>query len=329
MTNWTEVTLPTRQQMIDGLAGQETILAPETQWKYSNLALTLAGETVAAVSGQRYTDYIHKQILGPLGMTSTTVALPENHQSRLAVGYGRRMPDGTRSIRPYVDIDGITPAGNMTSNVEDFARFVSLQFRDGPRRGVQVLKGSTLREMHRIHWLEPSWRRGWGLGFHVWRLGERTLVGHGGSLPGHRTQTYISPAEKIAVLVMTNADDGEPAFYGDQAFQLIAPVIAKAAAPPPKTPRVDPVWQRYVGKYRSVNGDSEVLILNGELTLITPTDLDPRTTMLKLVPDGEHTFRIQGDNGYAALGEMARFELDPDGRVTRLTVGATFTYPLR
>jgi len=328
LTNWADVTFPTRRQMIDGLAEQETILAPETQWKYSNLALTLAGEIVAAVSGQPYAAYIHKQILEPLGMTSTTVTLPEEHKSRLAVGYGRRMPDGTRGIRPYVDIGGVTPAGNLTSNVVDFARFASLQFRDGPRRASQVLKGSTLREMHRLHWLEPSWRRGWGLGFHVWRLGERTLAGHGGSLPGYRTHTYISPLEKIAVLVMTNADDGEPTFYGDQAFQLVAPAIVKATEPA-KITKADPAWQRYVGKYRSARGDSEVLILDGELALVTPTDLDPRVSMLKLIPEGEHRFRMEGENGYAALGEIARFELGSDGKVTRLQIGADYTYPLR
>ena len=329
LTNWTDVKMPSRQQMIDGLSSQETVLPVETQWKYSNLALTLAGEIVQAVSGQPYVDYIHKNILEPLGMTSTTVVLPAEHRPRLATGYGRRMPGDARSLRPYLDTAGVIPAGNITSNVEDFARFASLQFRDGPRRGAQVLRGSTLREMHRVHWMEPSWRRGWGLGFHTWRLGERVLVGHGGSLPGFRTHTYISPADKIAVLVMTNADDGDPQFYGDQAFQLVAPAIAKAAASP-KPAKADPAWARYLGKYRNASGDSQVMVLNDELVLLTPADPYPRPSMLKLIPAGEHTFRIQGDIGYAALGETARFEVGADGKVARLWIGpAAYTLPMK
>ncbi len=323
---WTDYKFPTRQQMIDALPNQETVLPTETQWKYSNLALTLAGEIVQAVSGRPYAEYIHKNILEPLGMTSTTVVLPGDHKARLATGYGRRMPDGTRGTRPSVHTAGIAPSANLSSTVEDFARFASLQFRDGPRRGAQVLKGSTLREMHRVHWLEPNWRRGWGLGFHTWRLGDRVLVGHGGSLPGYRTHTYISPADKIAVLVMTNADDGEPTFYGDQAFQLVAPAILKATTPP-KVTKVDPGWNKYAGKYRNVGGDSQVMILDGELVMVTPTDLDPRPTMLKLIPEGEHAFRIRGENGYAALGELVRFELGADGKVARVKVGENYTYP--
>ena len=53
--------------------------------------------------------------------------------------------------------------GQHGSTVEVLARFAMLQFRDGPS-GVQVLRGSTLREMQRVHWLEPDWQAALGLG---------------------------------------------------------------------------------------------------------------------------------------------------------------------
>jgi len=323
---WTDYQFPTREQIVQTLSSQESVFPPETQWKYSNLALTLAGEIVAAVSGESYAAYIHKHILDPVGMTSTSVILPQEHKIRLATGYGRRMPDGTRKIMPFSDIKGLTPAGNLSSTVEDFARFVSLQFRDGKAGGNQILKGSTLREMHRVHWLQPDWKRGWGLGFHVWRQGERVLIGHGGSLPGYRTQTTLSPEEKIAVMVMTNADDGDPAHYVNQALELVAPAIVKAAAPPAKVKRADTLWEKYAGKYRSVSGvESQVLILNGELVLFSPTTLDPKGSLAKLVPETEHTFRLSGEDGYMALGEPVRFEFGPDGKIARMKIGENYS----
>ena len=73
-----------------------------------------------------------------------------------------------------------------------------------------------------------------------------------------------------------------------------------------------------------------MMILNEELVLVTPTALDPRPTMLKLVPAGEHTFRIQGDYGLAPLGENARFEMGADGKVARLWIGpGEYTLPLK
>jgi D-alanyl-D-alanine carboxypeptidase len=239
---WTDNNFPTREQIIETLPNQETIWAPETKWKYSNLALSVAGELVSAVSGEAYAVYIHQHILEPLGMKSTSIVFPDEHHSRLAVAYGRRMPDGTRAVRPFMDTKGLTPAANLSSTVEDLARFASLQLRQDTSDGHQIVKGSTLREMHCVQWLEPDWKSGQGLGFALERDSERTLMGHGGSLAGYRTQITISPEEKIAVIVLANADDGNPGYYVKQAFNWVAPTIKKATAPSPKVVPVDPDW---------------------------------------------------------------------------------------
>src|SRR5262245_18649059 len=179
---WTEGEFPTPEDLRRGLSRQEAVLASETRWKYSNLALALAGEIVAAASGEGYADYLARHVLLPLGMTSTLVTSPDPKDPRLAVGFGRRLPDGSRARAPFTDSRGITAAANMTTSVEDLARFAMLQFRDGPAGGAQILRGSTLREMHRVHWLDPDWAAGWGLGFRVMRIGQKTFVGHAGAV---------------------------------------------------------------------------------------------------------------------------------------------------
>ncbi|MBC8077003.1 MAG: beta-lactamase family protein, partial [Chloroflexales bacterium] len=77
---WTDGAFPSREQLIAALPDQQAVFAPETRWKYSNLALTLAGEVVQATSGQPYADYMHAHILAPLGMDSTSVALPDEQR---------------------------------------------------------------------------------------------------------------------------------------------------------------------------------------------------------------------------------------------------------
>ena len=162
---WSTAEFPALEEIQDSLPQQETILPTETAWKYSNLAVTLAGEIVSAVSDQDYPAYVKDHILIPLGMDSTFVKTIEPNHPQLAAAYGRRLPDGTRETSPFTDCQGITPAANIATTVEDLAKFAMLQFRDGPAGGAQILKGSTLREMHRVHWLDPSWQEGWGLGF--------------------------------------------------------------------------------------------------------------------------------------------------------------------
>ena len=328
---WVENNFPTIAQIKETLPDQEAAFAPETRWKYSNLALALAGEVVSVVSGVSYDEYVSKNILEPLGMTNTTVTFPEAQRNRLAVGYGRRMPDGKREVRPYMDCKGITPAANLSSTVEDLARYLAFEMGDGKVGGRQVLKNSTLREMQRVHWLRPDWRGGAGIGFAINRTGERTVVGHGGSLAGYRTQISFSPDEKLGVIVLTNADDGNPTFFVNQVFNVLVPALRKAAAPAPRLAQADSEWDKYVGKYRSPWGDSEVLIVNGELVMIDPTADNPMDTMVKLVAQGNNRFKIMTDSqSYGgAVGETVSFELGPDGKVVRMKTGESYILRLK
>ncbi len=319
---WVDRNFPAIDAVRATLPNQSVALAPESKWKYSNLALTLAGEVVAAVAGMPYVDYIQSQILDPLGMSNTFMQITPD-APLLATGYHRRLPDNSRQIGHYTDMKGITPAANMASNVEDLAKFAMLQLRTGPRKGKQILKSSSLREMQRIHWLNPNWQAGRGLGFYVWRVDSYTLAGHGGALEGYRTDFQIIPAEKIGFVVLTNADDGNPLLYMEKLIKWVAPALAKAAKPA-SSGRFDPSWERYFGKYRSIWGDIQVLRYKDKLAVVSPNLPDPLVGITTLVAEGEHTFRIETEENFGSEGELAIFELDESGKVTRLVMGNVY-----
>ncbi len=140
--------------------------------------------------------------------------------------------------------------------------------------------------MHRVQWLNADWTAGRGIGFYVWRLGGRTVVGHGGALLGYRTEIQIVPAEKVADIVMSNADDGQPLTYVEKLFQWLVPAVVAAAQPKAKPAAVQDEWQAYVGRYRNAWGDSQVMLYQGELVMVFPTDPDPLYGMVKFRPQG-------------------------------------------
>ena len=326
---WTHDSFPTRDQVREALPGQETAYPTETRWKYSNLALALAGEIVAAASGQAYEDFVQQRILAPLVMGDTLVRAPHPGDPRLAVGYGRPLPGSGRAVLgSAADFKGITPAANMTSTVGDLAKFAMLQFRDGPAVGHQVLRGSTLREMQRVHWLDPDWKQGWGLGFRVMREHGATWIGHGGWAPGYRAQMLLCPADKTGVIVLSNAHDCDPVRYCDRAFRWVLPAVVARATPDPRPATPDPGWQRYVGRYRDAWSDTQVLVHNGELVIVDPSADDPLETRATLTPVAEHTFRYESDNGFRSRGELAVFEVDDADTVQRLKLDENYTYPV-
>jgi hypothetical protein len=159
------------------------------------------------------------------------------------------------------------------------------------------------------------------------RENDRTLVGHGGRLRGYRTQLQVCPAERIGVIVMINAEDGEPLLVASRAFEWVAPAIVKAVAPPTAY-GLRPGWERYVGKYRSPGADTQVLVLDGGLVLIDPSIPDPTRAITRLRPVAEHTFRMETTDGYANNGELVVFELDSTGRVFRVKIGENYTEPI-
>lgn len=320
--HWTTMEFPTADEVRALMADRQAAFAPSVRWKYSNLAYTVAGMVVEQASGERWADYVTRHILQPLGMDSTTV---DRNVPGLAVGYGRRMPDGTRERFPFVDSRGMAPATGLTSNAVDMAKFVSAQFRAGSRGGDRILSTGSLREMHRVRSLENNWTSGTGVGFGISRVSNRTFIGHGGGYPGYTTQTLIDPETKVGVIVLTNAADGGP---GDVARQLMTTVgtqVARAAAAAGAKPQVvawDPAWARFAGKYRARGSDTYVVLLDKRLVMFagTASNLEGIVT---LEPIGGGAFRFTAPVGGGPVGETVRF-VEQGGRVVRMITGDSF-----
>jgi len=319
-TYWNDMNFPSRAAMLPVLSKMGVALPSETEWKYSNVAVSLAGYVVEAASGEPYADYVSKQVLAPLGMTGTRV-IPPTDMPSLVVPYGRRMQGKPRRIEPFFNGAYMTPASNLASTVDDLAKYLQLQFRTAATAaagGAQIVKGPTLAEMHRVQWLQPDWKSGWGLGWGIGRVDAQTRIGHGGSVPGNRTQVSFAPAEKFGVIVLTNSEDGRPGLYVNQAYAIVAPAIAKAAliAAEAKTPTPDSAWSKYAGVYTWEDEEIHVAVLDGKLTMFDPSEDNPWASKVVLEPvkSGVGVFKQVGGD---ATGETVTFVTDASGKVTR------------
>lgn len=318
---WTgpQYPFPTREEVIAALSRQKTLYPAEKYFQYSNLGLTLAGELVAATSGEPYGAYVKRHVLEPLGLEDTrTEHRDEFRGGRLATGYTGPRRDGSRQPIGRYEVRGIAPAAGFTSTVGDLGRFASWQFRLLAGDATEVLSANTLREMQRVQWMNPDWKVSWGLGFWIWRSGDKTFVGHAGRCPGHSTDLLLQTDEKIAVVFMANASDVATRSWVQRGYEVVAPAIQKAVESQKEVPKPDATLERYCGRYERFTGGERVVVPwdDGLAMLLLPTDNPMGDDLVKLKPSGEHRFRrIRSDK---SLGEEIVFEMAPDGRASRM-----------
>jgi len=326
---------PTREQVIERVSSQQMLYPAETFFQYSNLGLTLAGEVAAAASGLSYDELVRKQILAPLQLASTTPEMPvEQCGKRMAVGYSGLGREGRRLAVPFFTAKGVAPAAGYASTAEDLARLVSWQFRLLERGGTEVLKATTLREMQRVHWADPDLDNTRGLGFQIWRSGDKTFIGHGGSCPGFRSHVLIQRETKVGTVFLSNAQGVNAQMYAQRLYDIVGPVVAaavkqekerekerdKKAAQAEKGPSVpDKSLGAYAGSYSASFSGTETAVVPWEdgLAMLSLPTMDPMAGLVKLKKVGEHTFRrVRKDE---TLGEAVVFEMGTDGRASRYT----------
>ena len=115
--------------------------APNTEYEYSNYGFALLGRIVAKASRTSYKDYVTKQLLKPLGMTSSTLELSEGPASMRATGY-RSDESGQFQEETPLAHGEFGSMGGMWVSARDLAKYVACrvskhqQESTSPRRRV-------------------------------------------------------------------------------------------------------------------------------------------------------------------------------------------------
>ncbi len=312
---WTgpDFPFPSEEQVKSRLGDQKTLYPASKYFQYSNLGLTLLGEIVAEVSGQSFDAYINEHILIPLRMTDTRTKMPESlWRGKLATGYSALKRDGTRGMLNLFQAKGIAPAAGFSSTAQDLARFASWQFRLLENGGEEILRASTLREMHRVHWVDPDWETHWGLGFSVRKVDGRSIVGHGGSCPGYRSTLSLDPLKKQAFVVMINAQGVNPSKYAEGMREIL-----KKAENAKQDDIAEGVQlEDYAGIYDAQpwGGEDAVFPWFGKLAILGLPSADPSSFTILKHTQGDTFRRLRKDD---ELGEEVLFERDESGNVIR------------
>jgi CubicO group peptidase (beta-lactamase class C family) len=172
--------------------------APGTAWHYSSPGFLLIGRIVELASGQPYAEFITERIIGPLGLTATTVG---GRPDALAA---RGHQDG-EPVTPF-DLDTMPGTGDLWSTAADVTRFTAALHAG------QLITDRSLRAMCTPHAPvdddDPGEPRmittGYGYGMFTGIFGGHETFYHPGDNPGFLSFAGWIPDRSASLVILAN-----------------------------------------------------------------------------------------------------------------------------
>ena len=216
---------------------EKPVLPPRTSFIYSDINFIILGELVSRVSGESFDVYCAEHIFEPLRMKDTgfkpsAVLLPRIAPTQYQHGTAGKMLWGEVHDPTAYRMGGVAGHAGLFSTADDLAIFAQMVLDGGSRKGVQILRPLTVKEMT-IPQSPPGKMPLRGLGWNV----DSSLVSVGSF--GHNgftgTGIWIDPVSNTCVIVLTNRvhpnGRGKVEPLRAQVLSLVSEAIRTASRP--------------------------------------------------------------------------------------------------
>ncbi len=303
---------------------------------YSNYGTALAGYIVERLSGQRFADYVEKNIFEPLNMNNSTYRQPPilNSPARIAKPYRYINGSYAEASFEYIMLE---PAGSMSSTALDMANFMIAHLSGGICNGGLILNEETLKEMHKQHFTYDPTLGGMTLGFMEGVFNDKEVLFHGGSTMLYNTGLYLVPEMNTGIFISYS---GGNHLIHSEVFQefmnFYYPAKAEIAGVPGEGSQERA--KKYIGEYqmnrRNVTTDEKIAsILAGGIIRVEVnedgyllvTNCGETNEFIEIEPSVYQNLRVGRTQD--AFGPFNRiiFKTDPLGRIM-LTTDGPMTY---
>ena len=195
------------------LAKQGVALPANAPFGYSNLGVGLLGQALANRAGKPYSDLLHDQVTGPLGMTETAITLSPTMQSRFIQGY-----DEHHNPAHAWDLDALAGAGGIRSTAADMLTYLEAQLHPDhlPASAASHPNAKTLPASIALdHVLHADVGNGMHIALNWFQYDATGSFWHNGGTGGFSSYALFNPAQDFAVIVLSNVSPG-PGTITDQ-----------------------------------------------------------------------------------------------------------------
>ncbi len=295
------------------------LITPNTRMKYSNHGFGLLGLVIEAISGERYGDWVTRNILAPFGLNETRPDAPFDVGVPVARGHSGLLPLGRRVIIPGDNpTHALAPATGFVSTASDLVCFfASLD----PKAEKSLLSPDSRRAMLKRQWRSPhSIDEGYyGLGLCLGSVGGWEWAGHGGGFQSAKTFTAVLPGRALCLSVLTNANDGMGEKWTNGLVHILKTFAENSGA---KT-RTQP-WS---GRWWSFGTAIDLVPFADRVLIASPDQLDPFASPDVIAVTAKDLGVISQSDGYGIHGESARLVRNRNKEVMEVWLGGNRWIP--
>lgn len=187
-------------------------------YAYQNVAFSMIGDVVFAVTGEFFSYQVEKRIFHPLGMHTATYGRDALFSSKSFAHPHIRSGNRWVSVTPKETYYHVPPAAGVNASANDIGQWLLAQLGHRP----DVLPSELLSVLHTPQVATPGelssspWRRerlrtaAYALGWRVYDYAGHNLVFHAGAVQGYRAMLGLLPDKDFGVAIFWNAESAIP-----------------------------------------------------------------------------------------------------------------------
>jgi beta-lactamase class C len=207
--------------LAERLSNAPLACTPSECYGYQNIAFSLIGDMVFAVTGDFYSHQVETKIFNPLGMKGATFGrealMANKNWARPHVYNGKQWVARTPNENYY----HVPPAAGVNANIHDMALWLNAQL--GHRQ--DILDAALLIKTHTPQVNTPGelrasgWRHdrlskaSYALGWRVFTYQGQKMVFHGGAVSGYRSLIAFLPDQDTGIVVLWNSESASPSAF--------------------------------------------------------------------------------------------------------------------
>lgn len=334
----------TREEILHRLRYQRPDTSFRSGYAYTNFGITEAAIAAAKSTGTEWEALMEEKLYKPLGMSSTSSRYAD-FVARPNKALGHVLVDGKWVQKYKRDPDTESPAGGVSSSVNDLAMWLRLQMAEGKFDGKEIVAKGPLAETHLpmmmtgvspLNGLPQFYGLGWNVSY-----GEdgRHKISHSGAFGlGAGTNVNISLDDRLGIVILSNssptgvpeglaAEFIELALYGktnQEWMKIYTEIIGRmnegemstTYAHSPASPAPAAANSAYIGAYgNDFFGDIEVIEKDGGLAVIQGPQ---RMTFAMEHYDRDiFTYETEGESATGTSG--LTFTIGADGKAIEVT----------